>query len=194
MPLHFLFEGIDGVGKDTIINELQSILGYRSVIHMSKPKPCAIYNFDLIQYQQSSFIHLMNLLNQKTPLIFNRSHIGEMVYSKYRNSSGEWIYDLENIIEDLNSSVIVLLLARNENLLRDDGESFDYNARMQEQNEFIQACKRSKLNVIEQYVHDEYGNWIDAHVIVSSILEKSKLIDTTTKTTYNINLNEHSRK
>ena len=38
------------------------------------------------------------------------------------------------------------------------------------------------------------GNWIDAHVIVSSILEKSKLIDTTTKTTYNINSNEHSRK
>ena len=172
MPLHFLFEGIDGVGKDTIINELIKILGYRSVIHMSKPKSCAIYDFDLKQYQDVSFTHLMNLLNQNIPLIFNRSHIGEMVYAKYRNSSGEWIYDLENIIEDVNSSVIILLLARNENLLRNDGESFDYDARMQEQNEFIQACKRSKLRVIEQYVHDENGNWINVHCIVFDILKK----------------------
>lgn len=172
MPLHFLFEGIDGVGKDTIINELIAILGYRAVIHMSKPKPCVVYNFDLKQYQYTSFIHLMNLLNQKTPLIFNRSHIGEMVYAKYRNSSGEWIYDLEHNIEDINSSVIILLLARNENLLRNDGESFNYDARMQEQNEFIQACKRSKLHVIEQYVHDENGNWIDVHCIAFDILKK----------------------
>ena len=43
---------------------------------------------------------------------------------------------------------------------------------MQEQNEFIQACKRSKLQVIEQYVHDENGNWIDVHCIVFDILKK----------------------
>jgi hypothetical protein len=83
MPLHFLFEGIDGVGKDTIINELIKILGYRSVIHMSKPKSCAIYDFDLKQYQDVSFTHLMNLLNQNIPLIFNRSHIGEKKTEKY---------------------------------------------------------------------------------------------------------------
>lgn len=168
-----LIEGIDGVGKDTIIKELIQQVGYRPIIHMSKPLNCVPYA-SLLEYQYESFINMFRLINSKHRFIFNRSHIGEMVYAKYRNSSGDWIYNLEESIEQPDNVCLILLLARNQDLLRDDGESFDYSKRMNEQEEFIAACERSKIQLIKKYVHDEFGNWINPLTLALEILAEIK--------------------
>lgn len=148
---HFLIEGLDRLGKDTLIDGIQDELGYHQVLHFSKPKQLKCYG-DLYRYQRASFRNLFSLLSRahSARVICNRAHLGEAVYSPlYRGYSGDYVFDVERDYhaEDLEYSKLVLLtedFGRSQHFV-DDGLSFDPSKREQEQNLFLEAFKKSRM-------------------------------------------------
>lgn len=153
-------EGIDRLGKSTLIEGIQDVAGYYQVIHFSKPKRLAAYdntgdvegvpraNLQLFHYQQESFRNSMLLARSGARIIFDRWHLGEVVYSPmYRGYSGEYVFDFERAHHLDSASVQLILLTEDFGISRhfvDDGQSLGtIDKREEEQNRFIEAFHRS---------------------------------------------------
>ncbi len=99
----FLIEGLDRLGKDTLIEGIQNRLGYHQVLHYSKPLELDCYLRDPSfsaqrHYQEASFRTMFHLLRDAhdANIICNRAHLGECVYAPlYRGYSGEYVFDIE---------------------------------------------------------------------------------------------------
>src|ERR1700722_6697912 len=95
-PSHILLEGIDGVGKDTVIHGVQNRHGYHQVLHYKKPLTLDHYattpeSSAERQYQVDTFRTMFQLLRgaPSAKVICNRAHLGECVYAPlYRGYSG----------------------------------------------------------------------------------------------------------
>ena len=119
MPVkHIIIEGIDHIGKDTLINQLQNCYG-GFIIHSEKPKRLKLYKtLALNQFSKiltsnevyktdgvtslylpeylyqcdyfNTIFRNMNFLSSQVPFIYNRLHLGEYVYGTlYRNYTEE---------------------------------------------------------------------------------------------------------
>lgn len=196
-PNVFGIEGLDRLGKSTLIQGILDTLGYHQVIHFSKPQKLAVYEkqftdftgqlltdecaFDengnslavippevraVYRYQYESFKNSMMLATSGARIIFDRWHIGEVVYSPmYRNYSGEYVYDLEQKyglgeqkkvtpplpggyeMEDIGVRLILLVedftVARH---FVDDGQSLGtVDKRAEEQSRFVNAFHKSHI-------------------------------------------------
>lgn len=157
----FVIEGLDRTGKDTLIDGIEQKCGYYQHIHFSKPKKLKAYdNIASIEnipagqestyiYQYQSFLNAMLLINGGARIIFNRSWIGEAVYSPlYRNFSGDYVYNLEKNINDISAIRLILLVEDFEKSYHfvDDGQSLGpAEKRQQEQKLFIEAFKKSNI-------------------------------------------------
>ncbi len=154
----FIIEGIDRLGKDTLITNIQKALGHHFVLHYSKPQKLPAYSNDLEKYQRESFHHGFALLNSiqyhaipntaPTPLIFNRFHLGEAVYADlYRGYNGKYVFDFEDLwaANRLTSAKLILLTTSDFSFIQDDGESFDFSKKEQEQEIFKDAFARSSF-------------------------------------------------
>lgn len=88
--------------------------------------------------------------NYESVLILDRSHLGETVYSPiYRNYSGDYVYELENIVEHPKKVFVITLVDKAENLIsREDGHSFSTNIdqKNKEIEYFKEANSRTKFN------------------------------------------------
>ena len=84
--------------------------------------------------------------NYESVLILDRSHLGETVYSPiYRNYSGDYVYELENIVEHPKKVFVITLIDKAENLIsREDGHSFSTN--IDQKNKEIDAFKKANSN------------------------------------------------
>lgn len=152
----YIIEGIDFLGKSTLIKGLRNKLGYFEVIHYQKPELLDFYDSEnksdrLFKYQRDSFNGMFNLLKSNANIIFDRGHLGESVYSPiYRNYDGTYVFSLE--LEHgihLLDHVKLILLVEDFTVSRhfvDDGESFDITKREQEQQLFIAAFERSRIS------------------------------------------------
>ena len=188
--MQFLIEGLDRLGKDTLINGIQHKRGFHHVLHFSKPMVLETYSVGestdpiegkreaLYQYQRASFWNMFTLLRdaQFSSLICNRAHLGECVYAPmYRGYAGEYVFDLERQF-DVSAMHMTRLLLLVENFsvskhFADDGESFDVTKREQEQELFLAAFERSKFGhkrVINVTAPD--GSFRDRHVILEEAL------------------------
>ena len=136
--MFLILEGLDNVGKDTQIKKLTTYLVKKCkqlvhVIHYSAisgitPEESREYS-EHLYYDMFDIMAETDFMKMGTSLIFNRSHIGEHVYSPiYRNYSGEYVFDIEQ--KFINSSFwpkvyLVVFIDNPENLIkRDDGLSF----------------------------------------------------------------------
>lgn len=159
-PNHFLLEGIDGVGKDTLIRGIQDRLGYHQVFHYQKPLQLDFYAVGssgsevLRRYQEASFRMMFQFLCgvPSTKIICNRAHLGESVYAPiYRGYSGEFVFRLEHEfdVERLRHVRLVLLV---EDFVEsrhfvDDGQSLGgAEKRQEEQNIFRGAFDTSMFS------------------------------------------------
>lgn len=165
-PRVFFIEGLDRLGKSTLIDGILNSLGYYEVIHFAKPKVLDIYNKlaavdDLLQltdrqksqffYQQAGFINMMHLTRSDGKIIFDRAHLGEFVYSPlYREYSGDYVFDLEKIYGlDVRADLRLILLT--EDMTKsthfvDDGQSLGpAEKRREEQVMFVKAFHRSNI-------------------------------------------------
>jgi hypothetical protein len=165
VELSIIIEGVDRLGKDTLISGIKDKLGFFQVIHYQKPELLYPYHmgnptmviFDsaglkreaLKQYQIQSFRTMFKLLNSGAPLILNRAHLGETVYApRYRGYSGEYVFDIESVHGEraLKTTLLVLLVTSDFSFIADDGGSFDFKAKEAEQDDFIRAFDQSAFN------------------------------------------------
>lgn len=142
-----IIEGTDRTGKDTLVNRL--IADNRNVVkrHWSFPKGAT--NEEKTKYQKRSFneeFFFYDLLNLHAPndmiMIWNRAHIGELVYGTiYRDSQPEsWVWDLEYEHNfDVSTEVYLILLYADPEFVaaKDDGKS--YSAKLEDKTKEINA-------------------------------------------------------
>jgi thymidylate kinase len=157
----FGIEGLDRLGKSTLIQGILDKLGYYQVIHFSKPQKLQAYENSawvsgvpagqeqVYHYQHESFLNSMLLAVSGARIIFDRWHIGEAVYSPmYRGYSGDYVYDLER---RLNIDYVPRLILLTEDFKTakhfvDDGNSLGpVEKREREQELFIAAFERSRI-------------------------------------------------
>jgi thymidylate kinase len=158
----FAIEGLDRLGKSTLIKNIQHKLGFYQVIHFSKPVvlDCKIALYKnlggdtlenrreaLAMYQSESFCNSFVLTKSCANIIFDRWHLGEAVYAKrYRGYDGDYVFCLEHI-GDLDKVRLILLTENFDvsNHFISDGESFDDSKRLEEQEDFKRAFNMSRI-------------------------------------------------
>lgn len=161
----FMIEGLDRLGKDTLIQNIQHVRGYHQVLHFSKPLELRCYepsptgmtaaemkSTSLRAYQEASFRTMFSLVRDAkySNIICNRAHLGECVYAPlYRGYRGDYVFDLERAFKmDQAFNLRLVLLTQDFTLaddIIDDGESFDFSKRQDEQALFISAFERSLI-------------------------------------------------
>lgn len=184
-PRVFIVEGLDRLGKSSLIEGILDACGFYQVIHFQKPKLLSAYGQSadsradaLFNYQKRSFENLFEMVNSNGYFIFDRAHLGEYVYSPlYRNYGGDYVFDLEHIYYlDLRADIRLILLTEDFSKSKhfaDDGLSFDITKRDVEQQLFLDAFDRSiirdKRNIC---VTDSNGNFKPKEVILQEALKK----------------------
>ena len=155
----YIIEGLDRLGKSTLVSSIQNELGFFQSIHFGKPQLLKFYETkdndgfvsngkSAFLYQRASFDNMFRILNSTARVIFDRAHLGECVYSPiYRNYSGDYVYDLERDHGMAsNDTTKLILLVENMSISEhfvDDGLSFDITKRQQEQDLFEEAFHKS---------------------------------------------------
>ena len=187
----YCIEGLDRLGKSTLIQSIKQRLGYYQVIHFSKPERLAAYtnsyhydenyqkinNADLFHYQKSSFINSMLMVKSGARIIFDRWHLGEAVYSPlYRGYNGDYVFELEKKFElDQQTNLRLILLVEDfskSKHFNDDGQSLgSVENRSKEQEMFINAFNKSIIadkSIVK--VTSEDGKFRDREDILKEVV------------------------
>lgn len=183
--MNIIIEGLDRLGKSTLAANLEHKLGCFTHVHFGKPPALELYVKEVgalkakERYQRESFKLMFKLLAGPGRLLLDRGHLGEAVYAKrYRNYDGDYVFDYETIEngDALTNTLLVLLVnydARLEERLVDDGESFDWTKRKEEQEDFIAAFNRSRIvNKVLIPVGNGSGQFINADLIANLVAIK----------------------
>lgn len=180
----FIIEGVDNVGKGTLIEGIQNRLGFHTVIKYDKPKVCEAYKGNIQEYQFRSFANGFGLLRAAAmancQVIFDRFHLGEMVYSPiHRGYSGHYVLDMEknsfknDIFQSVDRNVeLILLTASHPELLPDDGKSIDPKKINQEQALFNSAFSYSIFNKRAICVQTPGGKFRPKEEILEEVIGK----------------------
>lgn len=141
-------EGIDNIGKSSLIDAIMDKYGFYQIIHCEKPKKLWYHEDSLFAYQKASFENLFRILRlQGAKIICDRSHLGEAVYShRYRSYSGDYVFDMEknwNMDSEVLDIGLILLTTSDFSIIKDDGKSFDSSKQEEEQNDFVSAFSKS---------------------------------------------------
>lgn len=175
-PRQFLIEGVDRMGKSTLIRGLLEELGYHLVVHYDKPKILAAYAHlpdPLFRYQWELYNEMFRLVAAKIKVIFDRAHLGEMVYAPmYRKYNTEYIQSMESYT-DTSSARLVLLYTSDFSFIQDDGQSIDFSKKEQEQALFMAAFETSTIaDKVLVDVSNGKGGYKSAGAILNEVLKK----------------------
>lgn len=191
-------EGVDRLGKDTLIRGILNRLGYLQQIHYQKPELLDFYlnkarkdlgrpdedlssevkKFALHEYQANSFVQMFHMLSSESKFIMNRAHLGEFVYApRYRQYDGSYVFDLEKrFVNDLGSkfhetTLLVLLHTSDFSFIADDGLSFDFEKKEEEQNDFIRAFERSIIKHKLMIDVNCNGKFVDQDRVLDAVVD-----------------------
>lgn len=166
IPNVFAIEGLDRLGKSTLIEGIRNRLGYYEVIHFSKPQKLEIYRHasdyslsfsgvplesqQVYQYQHEGFLNSMLLAKSGARIIFDRWHLGEAVYAPmYRKYSGDYVFKQELDTGLVEANPRLILLWEDFEVSKhfvDDGESLGpVEKRAEEQMRFMEAFAKSNI-------------------------------------------------
>jgi thymidylate kinase len=186
MAKFIIIEGTDNVGKDTqqdlIIERLEELvfhkLHYSSLPFRDDKQLHANYSKKMYD---DMFKLMMNSKDKDINLIFNRSHLGETVYSPlYRGYSGDYVFDIEKkYTKALRENLYLITLTNNPHtiLKRDDGKSFYGNE--EEVKAEVDGFKRAhKLSTIKNKLHVDVGNMsaIEVSHIITAFLKRENKV------------------
>ena len=192
-----IVEGIDRLGKDSLIDGIMNRLGYFQTVHYQKPMLLDYFltearrNLDKADdaiddqvksyafkaYQQQSFASMMGMLCSQQRFIMNRSHLGEYVYApRYRGYDGNYVFDLEKSFINEScfhmTTLVVLLHTSDFSFVKDDGLSFDFDKKEEEQHDFIKAFERSNIeHKVMIDVSDGNGNFVPKEQILDTVIK-----------------------
>jgi thymidylate kinase len=130
-----ILEGADNVGKDTLIHEITKNIPSKNLIKKHWVSPKGNTNEEKIEFQKKSFnrefesYENLSIIFHNHIMIWNRSHIGELVYGKmYRDyDPTDWVFQLEakHHFSDNDDIYLIYLDSDAEFLVNnDDGQSF----------------------------------------------------------------------
>lgn len=162
MKFVYAIEGLDRLGKSSLIEDIIEHQGFYQVIHFGKPKDLKVYSEaysvgsvgasrgPLYAYQYYTFLNSMKLANSGARLIFDRWHLGEAVYAPlYRGYPGDYVFDLEARYQVADQNMVRLILLVEDFTISkhfvSDGGSFDDSKREAEQQMFIDAFNKSTI-------------------------------------------------
>ncbi len=187
-PTTFLIDGIDRLGKSSLCENIRHELGYFQLVHSSKPVKLDKYrrqslnNFhdqtsSLERYQTTCNDTMFTMIESGARLIFDRTHLGETVYAPlYRKYSGDYVYDLE-AARNTDQARLILLITTNFDMLKDDGESFDWDNKVLEQQMFMRAFTQSNIkDKVIVDVHDGKGGYKSFEDVLKETLKCEKLL------------------
>ena len=145
--MRVLVEGLDNVGKSTLITGLtkhykEPFLHLHYYANPDKEHP--------LEWANIQFRNLFNILRDYGSVISDRSHIGEMVYPiLYHGYDGSFIYKIEETNKDICDDIFLITLIDDpENLIeRDDNQSLstDLDFKKREIDLFIEATNKSNI-------------------------------------------------
>jgi hypothetical protein len=187
-----VIEGCDRLGKDTLIKGIQNELGYFQTLHYQKPEKLDYFNGSLFSYQFASFNTMFHILSSNARFILNRAHLGEAVYSKrYRDYDGNYVFSLEkdhrrfwdedtHIFPHKDSyektTLLVLLYTSDFSFIKDDGQSFDFEKKEEEQADFLKAFDKSIIeNKIMIDVSNGMGGYRPALETLKAVIDAYKM-------------------
>jgi thymidylate kinase len=184
-----IVEGLDRVGKNTLLANLSSNFENFCVRHFTSP-PKGLSEREAERFQQKAFHREFQLYNKVSEWdshselsmsslwTWNRSHLGEAVYGKiYRNyDATPWIIDLERFFSfDIKPEIYLLLLTASPDFIvkRDDGKSFttDHDKKNKEIQSFVDVYNAS---LVQHKLHirvDDGENYLSAERIHKNVLE-----------------------
>ena len=178
MSKFIIIEGTDNVGKDTqqnlIIERMNNLVFHKlhySALPFRDDKQLHA-NYSKKMYDDM-FKLMMVSKDKDINLIFNRSHLGETVYSPlYRGYSGDYVFDIEkNYTNTLRENLYLITLVNDPHtiLKRDDGKSF-YGNEEEVKAEVDGFNRAHRLSSIKNKLHVDVGNMsaIDvSHLIIN---------------------------
>lgn len=180
-PTKFLIDGVDRLGKSTLIKNLMDRLGYYQVIHFDKPIKLTKYERMFLngkspeeKYQEACNKNMFRMIQSDAKFIFDRTHLGEPVYAKrYRRYCGDYVFEIEKS-HDTDSARLILLTTSDFSFQKDDGESHDWSQRVTEQQDFIKAfCRSSIKDKIIIDVNNGQGGYKNPRTILAEALKIS---------------------
>lgn len=176
-PRQFLIDGVDRMGKSTLIKGLLDELGYHLVIHYDKPKKLAAYQDlpdPLFRYQYELYREMFHVISSGTKAIFDRSHLGEMVYAPlYRKYDPKIFIPFMENSANTQFSRLVLLTTSDFSFIQDDGLSIDFNKKEEEQELFKTAFVRSHIkDKVLVDVSNGRGGYKSPESILAEVLKK----------------------
>lgn len=165
MKFVYAIEGLDRLGKSSLIEDIIDQQGFYQVIHFGKPKVLQVYQDGgdpgsiksertaeecLRYYQYYTFLNSMKIANSGARVIFDRWHLGEAVYAPlYRGYDGDYVFDLEARYQVADQNMVRLILLVEDFTISkhfvSDGGSFDDSKREAEQQMFIDAFNKSTI-------------------------------------------------
>lgn len=151
-----ILEGLDRVGKDTqqslIIKNISNLV-FHKLHYSSLPFKDDIQAHT--EYSKRMYTEMFKMMlafkDLNFNVIFNRSHLGETVYSPlYRGYSGDYVFDIESeYVNDLRENLFLITLVNDPHIIwdRNDGNSFHTNEEeiRAEVDGFIRAHRLSKI-------------------------------------------------
>lgn len=183
MLQNIIVEGLDRLGKSTLIDGLEHKLGHFTKLHYGKPP--VLKHYELVSgvsakeaYQRVSFHQMFDVLESNARIMLDRAHLGEAVYAKrYRGYDGSYVFDYESIKRTtaLSNTLLVLMVNHDQALERslvDDGDSFDWTKRAEEQDDFIAAFNRSRFRSKMILSVGKQGQFIDKDMLVDAVVQR----------------------
>jgi len=184
MSKFIIIEGTDNTGKDTqqnlIIERVSNLvfhkLHYSSLPFRDDKDLHAKYSRKMYR---DMFEMMMACKDKDINLIFNRSHLGETVYSPlYRGYSGDYVFDIEKkYTKALRENLYLITLTNDPHtiLKRDDGKSFYGNE--EEVKAEVDGFKRAhRLSTIKNKLHIDVGTMSAmevSHIIINFLRRKN---------------------
>lgn len=153
---YIIIEGMDRCGKDTQIGLIQKkfkdetfhVFHYAKVPFKTKGDHLTYNN----RLYRDMFLMMFDNLGSDRNFIFNRSHLGESVYSpKYRDYDGDYVFGIEeSFVDTLKDHLMMIVLVNTPDILvkRDDGNSLSNKVEdiTYEREAFIRGYKKSKIH------------------------------------------------
>ena len=191
MSKFIIIEGTDNVGKDTqqdLIIKNMSDYVFHKLHYSSLPfKDNEGYDDKEMHATYSKKMYddmfkvMMNCKDKDINFIFNRSHLGETIYSPlYRGYSGDYVLDIEKkYTKALREDLYLITLTNDPHtiLKRDDGKSFYGNE--EEVKAEVDGFRRAhKLSSIKNKLHVNVGTMSAievSNIIVDFLKQENKV-------------------
>jgi len=186
MSKFIIIEGTDNTGKDTqqnlIIKKVNDLVFQK--LHYSS-LPFKDDKEKHISYSQKLYDDMFKLMiaskDKDINIIFNRSHLGESVYSPlYREYSGDYIFDIEKrYVKQLRKELYLITLTNDPHtiLKRDDGKSF-YGNEEEVKAEVDGFTRAHRLSTIKNKLHINVGTMsaIEVSNIIAEFLKHKNIV------------------